>query len=248
MESLINFRDMGNIPTLAGKKVVGGKLFRSGEICGLTEQDKLLFTDKYGIKKIFDFRGDSEIALKPDDSFPDVAYYHIDIMRDSMGQTASFDSMVAEAEAADRHMEQIYRDLVLTGSSQEGYRLFLEEIAKDDQPFIFHCFAGKDRTGFGAALLLSILGVGQELIYQDYLETNIARKSANDQIIEELRAKGLSEEQLASVSVMMYVKKNYLEESFQIIAERYGDVINYIQNGLGVSLETIEKIRALYLV
>ncbi|WEG72919.1 tyrosine-protein phosphatase [Vagococcus intermedius] len=248
MESLINFRDMGNIPTLDGKKVVEGKLFRSGEICGLTEKDQSLFTGKYGIKKIFDFRGDSEVVLKPDDSFSDVVYYQIDIMRDSLGKTAGFDSMMSEAEAADQHMLQIYRDLVLTSSSQEGYQLFLEEIAKDNCPFIFHCFAGKDRTGFGAALLLSLLGVSEELIYEDYLETNRARKTANDQILEELRVKGLSESQLASISVMMYVKKDYLDESFQLITERYGNVINYIQNGLGISLETIEKIRALYLV
>ena len=247
MKTLVNFRDIGGIKTQDGKEVVTGKLFRSGEIVKLSEADKKEFTDTYGIKTIIDFRGEQEVSERPDDSIPGVSYVNIDIMRDSKGNTASFDDLVAVKESSKEQMEKIYYDMITTESGRHGYKEFLETIAEDDKPIIFHCFAGKDRTGLGAAFILGLLGVSEEDITRDYLKTNEQRREANAQIVAELREKGMTEEQLEEVLVMMTVDLSYLEVTRSAITENYGSLEDYVYNGLGVEPSVIAKLQQLYL-
>lgn len=247
MKTLVNFRDIGGIKTQDGKEVVTGKLFRSGEIVNLSEEDKKEFTETYGIKTIIDFRGEQEVVERPDDTLPGVSYLNIDIMRDSKGNTSSFDDLVEATQSSKEQMEKIYYDIVTTESGRHGYKEFLETIVKDDEPIIFHCFAGKDRTGLGAALILGLLGVSEEDIKRDYLKTNEQRREANAQIVAELRAKGMTEEQLEEILVMMTVDLSYLEVARDAITENYGSLEDYVYNGLGVEPSVIAKLKQLYL-
>lgn len=140
-------------------------------------------------------------------------------------------------------MYQLYRDFVTTESARKGYAAFLTEIAQDTQPFIFHCFAGKDRTGFAAMLLLSLLEVDEEQIMSDYLETNRLRAAANQQMIEEMAKNGASLEQQAGVKTMLEVKADYLYTSLEEIHKQYGDVMGYVEKGLGLSYKLVEKLQ-----
>lgn len=249
MKTLVNFRDAGGYATLDGTVVKKGKIFRSGEIVQLAADDYRAFTETYGIKQIFDLRGSSELSERPDDQFEGVDYINIDIMKDSKGQSASLEDMTSgKALSANDKMLGIYHDMILTDSAKLGYKKYLEMLGANDDPFIFHCFAGKDRTGIAAALLLGVLNVSKEDIYHDFLRTNTLRKSANDQMLAELIKKGVPENQLAEIETLMTVKKEYLDQAFEIMETQFGSLLGFVKDGLGISDNLVAKLKTLYTV
>lgn len=248
MKTLVNFRDAGGYQTADGRKVKRGKIYRSGEIVDLSTEDKEKFVNQYGIKTIFDLRGASELAERPDDVFTGTNYINLDIMKDLDGQSSSLEDLTAEPTSADDHMKFIYRGMVLSKSGQSGYRQFLEQVASGDDPFIFHCFAGKDRTGVAAALVLDLLEVSKADIYDDYLKTNQMRQAANDLMIAGLREKGMDEEQLKEVETMMYVKKEYLDVAYETMDVEFGGLRGFVKDGLGLSDNLVKDLKTLYTV
>lgn len=244
MKSLVNFRDIGNIPTQDGKQVKSGFFLRSGEVVNLQDSAINSLLNDYQLKTIVDFRGEQETTERPDDTLTGVDYVNIDILKDSQGQGASFDDLVKGSGAAEIGMLSLYEELVLTNAAQKGYQQFLEmSVSKPDSPLLFHCFAGKDRTGFAAALILKSLNVSNELIFKDYLKTNEMRKDANQLIVDDLRQKGYTEEQLNEVLIMMNVDKQYLDRSFEIIDREYGSFDAYITQGLHMPKSFFEEMK-----
>lgn len=233
MKSLVNFRDIGNIATQDGKRVKPNLFLRSGEVVNVHHStvDRLL--NEYKLETIIDLRGEKETTERPDDTLTGVDYVNIDILKDVKGQGASFEDLLKGAGTADIGMLELYEELVLTDGARRGYQQFLELILnKPKSPILFHCFAGKDRTGMAAAIILKSLNVSDKLIFDDYLKTNAMRKKANQLIVNDLRSKGLTEEQLNEVLVMMNVDKRYLEHSFKIIDKEFGGFEQYITEGL----------------
>lgn len=233
MKSLVNFRDIGNIATQDGKRVKSNLFLRSGEVVNINQSDVDRLLNEYKLETIIDLRGKKETEERPDDTLTGVGYVNIDILKDVKGQGASFEDLLKGAGTADVSMLELYEELVLTDGARRGYQQFLELILnKSKSPILFHCFAGKDRTGMAAAIILKSLNVSDKLIFDDYLKTNEMRKEANQLIVNDLRSKGLTEEQLNEVLVMMNVDKRYLEHSFKIIDKEFGGFEQYITEGL----------------
>lgn len=233
MKSLVNFRDIGNIATQDGKRVKPNLFLRSGEVVNVHQSAVDLLLNEYKLETIIDLRREKETTERPDDTLTGVDYVNIDILKDVKGQGASFEDLLKGAGTADIGMLELYEELVLTDGARRGYRQFLELILnKPKSPILFHCFAGKDRTGMAAAIILKSLNVSDKLIFDDYLKTNEMRKEANQLIVNDLRSKGLTEEQLNEVLVMMNVDKRYLEHSFKIIDKEFGGFEQYITEGL----------------
>lgn len=242
METLVNFRDLGGYNTPQGK-VKKGKFFRSGEPVELSEQDTKDLQEVYKIRYIYDFRQAKEVDERPDDELENCTYVHLDIMKD-IKQTASLKSFGENNQDPDQAMKDAYESIVESPTSQALYKTFLESIyACEDDAILFHCFAGKDRTGLGAAFILKILGVSEEDIKEDYLKTNKMREVANTLILEEYRQTGASEEKLKSMEIMLYVKGEYLEYVFQLIETKFGGFHNYMTNYIGLSESFIENMK-----
>ncbi|MGX6979967.1 tyrosine-protein phosphatase [Vagococcus elongatus] len=246
MKTLTNFRDIGGYETQSGRKIKKNLMFRSGEISRLSKKDHQAFEKDFGIQTIFDFRGEDEKLKSPNDSFERVQTVNLDICKDSNGNSASMEDLIQGKTDPDSYMKDLYKDFIFTDSSRQGYRTFLEHVSELDSPFIFHCFAGKDRTGFGAALLLSIMGVSKSNIYHDYLLTNRLRQKANERILSEMKKNGLNSNELEMVRTMMEVKPAYLDVSFKEIEENYGNVSRFIKDGLDVPKDVVDKIKFQY--
>lgn len=169
-ENVFNLRDVGGWNGLGGKKVRTGQVFRSDNYGQATEADIDQVVNHLGIKHVIDLRR----AEEWDESgrFPDVdgvEFHHFEMLHikwENIGMRTS--SFTEEAELVEflRHR--------YTGMMESGYRSVrdtLEVIASGEQA-VFHCMAGKDRTGIVAAVLLSILGVDDEDIAADYALTS----------------------------------------------------------------------------
>lgn len=250
MKTLVNFRDIGGYKGADGREIKYKKLLRSGEVRKLSDEDKITLLNEYKLKKIIDFRSDNEVKNAPDDKINGVEYKQIDILGELAGNTSSSEDMSKNAtiKTASEIMKEIYVNLVVNKNSQKSYIDFLNIVKNlEDGSLLFHCFAGKDRTGFGALIIMKILGVKDDDIFEDYLKTNEQRTEANKIIVDELAKTGASKEEIETMEQLMKVDISYLEEAYNAIYKNYSSFDGYLTNILNVDNETTKRFRKLYL-
>lgn len=247
---ITNFRDLGGIKTKNGKKVKNKKLLRSGHLVNLDKQTQTALVDSYDLTRIIDFRRGFEISESPDTPIEDVEYVNLDLLGKMNAKNSSLADFakLKSIAAVDKHMLGVYEDLILNQGAQEGFTEFMEYILENKNgSTIFHCFAGKDRTGYASALLLLLLDVEKEEIYKDFLITNTERKQANDELVQQFREQGFSEEQLESLATALYVKEDYLDHAFHLIEKNFGTAENYAAECLNFDKEKLAEFRNIYL-
>lgn len=229
-----------------GKKIKEGLLFRSGQLFELTADQIDFLRNEKKIQRIFDFRGPDECKEFPDSTWEGVDYVVLDILSDAKTNQASVSEIVSGEGSVDENMLTTYEEMALTDSAQKCYHEFLTTLIDDPKPFVFHCFAGKDRTGVGAALILKALDVSEDQIFADYIKTNEQRREANQEILVQLQQE-MSEDQLKEVEVALTVKNSYLQRYFDIVKEKYGNFDNYFIEGLRLPDDFKERMQQIYL-
>lgn len=252
MERPVNFRDIGGVKGRDGRMVRTGVLLRSGELWELREEEKKELREKWNLGLILDLRRKQETEEKPDDEIEGAAYVHLDIFESFLkGGSSSQQDLFAMTEVGDvdEAMRNVYRSMVLDQRAREQYGRFLHLLLELEpgKAALWHCFAGKDRTGVGAAFILEILGVSREAIMEDYLLTNELRKEENDRLVKEERKMGLEPEREDAFRRLMEVDRSYLEAAWSAIEREYGDFAAYLRKGLGIEPEEEEQLRQIYL-
>lgn len=246
-EGCFNFRDLGGYVNTAGKRVKWGKLYRSSLLSNLTTKDYDTL-ETMGIKWICDLRSTAEIVAKPSPIFPTIKNRHIPIgtAKNETSETQKMD-IPDDPRVYEPLMGESYRVFV---QSKDGFREILEYIIdKADLPFLFHCTAGKDRTGVLGALLLKLLDVPEKTILADYELTN----QYADAILGEMR--GLIEAfsgntqkiELEHFRPMAEARPGYLEIAFDEMRKEYGSVDAYLEKGIGISATKKEKFQSMML-
>jgi len=138
-----------------------------------------------------------------------------------------------------------YREFVSLPSAKQSYRtLFLSLTEQQKLPAVFHCTTGKDRTGWAAAALLTLLGVPHETVMADYLRTNDYTIPQFQRAIDDFVAAGGDR---AIADAIFGVKSEYLEASFDEMQMRYGTIENYFYKGLGIDATGQKALRDLFL-
>ena len=167
LHAVHNFRDMGGYPTVDGRSVRWRTLFRADGLQRLVGDD-LEVVRALGLRTVIDLRTDAELTERgrfPHEAHP-VAFHHVPVI-DSTAQM--FDSPDAADPAA--FLVGAYHDMLRRGPHR--FVEAIEQLSRPDTlPAVFHCAAGKDRTGVLAMLLLGSLGVEHEYIVADYALTN----------------------------------------------------------------------------
>jgi len=248
---LTNFRDLGGLTGHDGKRVKEKMLLRAGEPVGLLPEDLKKLREVYNLSHIIDFRGEREVEEKPVDPIEGALYQNIDIMASDMKkeQAPSLETMVKHLKPGLAHdfMTPVYTKLVVSEDAKKGYRAFIDSLLDAKGSLLFHCMAGKDRTGWGAVIILKILGVSDEDIMADYLATIDGRKEANARMVEAFRQKGLPEEQLEVFNELMSVKESYLRTAFETVEKEFETFDNYLKTALQVKEDEIMSLRQRYL-
>ena len=249
-----NFRELGGYETLSGKKIKMHKLLRTGNLADLSPFDKQFLTD-YGAKYDVDFRSKEEVDNQPD-RVPDSVEYIYDpvFSEDLTNSSKSITDLDTQAhDDADfgfNHMHYAYEDMIESEPAQKAYRKFFDVLLEntvDGESVIFHCTAGKDRTGFGALLALSALGVPLNTIKKDYLLTNITTKDFVDSMVEHARQNGKNENVLQSIRDIQSVRSEYLDHAVKVLNDEYGGINNYLRDVMKLSSADIMKLRNIYL-
>jgi hypothetical protein len=158
-----NFRDLGGLPLAGGGCTRSGRLFRSDTLQALTRQDVALLRDGLGLRTVIDLRLAQELADEgrgPLAASQDIGFVH-----------APLDMAATEGIAPDQVLNRLYARCLASASLPQAIVRIAEST---DRPTLFHCAAGKDRTGVVAAVVLSLLGVDEEAIVADYLRSAVA--------------------------------------------------------------------------
>jgi protein-tyrosine phosphatase len=167
-ERLHNVRDLGGYVTDDGRAVRWGRLYRADALSRLRERDLERFV-ALGVRTVIDLRYPFEIeALGRVPECEGMAYHNLSVEHQPYDQAALDPSIEPARFFADRYAE------VATDGADELRRALEVIAAADSAPVAFHCKTGKDRTGILAALVLALLGVGQDDIVEDYALTNLA--------------------------------------------------------------------------
>lgn len=188
LKSQLNFRDLGGTATADGRRVKPGLLFRSGDFFSLSDED-VLSLEQMGLATIIDFRASREIARRPDRQVPGVKeLIHIDI-HDAARDTA--ERFLEENNARGLETVLIGDYIRMVDLHQADFKRFLHILAwSDNLPVVYHCAAGKDRTGMATVFLLTALGVEMDVIWNDYMATNLYSKAYSENIIRKVTESG----------------------------------------------------------
>ena len=248
MQGTPNFRDFGGYPTVDGRRVKWGFLFRSGQLSSLSDQDVNLL-GSLNIDLVCDFRRieeqQGEPSRLPGDKPPRVASLPI-----IPGSNARFFEEAGAEVAGGRQkmfdfMLEINRDFVEDQTEIYG-RMFREILDLENARFLVHCAAGKDRTGFAAAIILLALGVSREWVMRDYMLTG--RFFQPHREIDRLRRKyDMQHMDATSILPMLEVHEDYLARALGVIDRNFPSVQTYLAEALDVGPADVAELRARYL-
>ena len=236
LQGASNFRDVGGYPTAGGQRVRRQQVFRSDHLAGLTEAD-MARLQTLGVRHSLDFRGQAECAATP------YAIAGIERVALSIEPTviARMQSLVAQGvvpttEETVELMCETYRDFV--NRNADTYGRFMKHLLEQPTPQVFHCTAGKDRTGFAAALLLSALGVERRIILDDYLLTNQLYKR-------DVRLEGTGHPHV--MKVLWQVQPEFLQAAFEAVDTQHGGMQDYLHGAIGLCHQELAELQRMLL-
>jgi protein-tyrosine phosphatase len=243
-----NFRDLGGYATSDGRRVRWRRLFRSGVMSYLTDEDHAHLRP-LGIRTICDLRTLRERQREPIRWHADP----VDIMSwDYDNREVSLRAYLAGAAlsppVARGIMRTLYRRMPTVFRDQ--YTALFEKLAADDAPLVFNCSAGKDRTGMAAALVLSSLGVPRAEIMADYVLTDSAVDLERELFSGRCREVGLDDHSYlesvdpAARAPLLRALPEYLDAGLAQIETDHGSIENFVRGALGIQEEKLQRLRA----
>lgn len=242
-----NFRDLGGYRTADGRSLRWCLLYRSDSLHKLTAAD-LNYLAGLNLDRVIDFRAEYEARREPDRLPDGMRRVHLP-MEDSSTKVwhEAREEMVKNLKNLDPVQYMIQTNVELATIFTPGYRQFYQELLTSDaKPVLFHCAAGKDRTGFAAATLLRILGVSQDVIMQDYLLTN--RYLLGGYAWSLFMARILRGGKFADgIRGFMQADERYLSAAFATLEREHGSFENYVRDGLGLNGHDIARLKNIYL-
>lgn len=243
-----NFRDLGGYTAAGGRKVRRGLVYRSGVLTYLTAADHRVVAP-LGIRTIVDLRREDEIAAEPTAWIGPVRIVTSQLAESiaSMQRTAPWENSTT-ADEARTWMIDSYSSMQdwLT----QPLRGIFEMLLDDRGPLLFHCAAGKDRTGFCAAIVLGLVGVEEETILYDYALTDTAVDLLAFTRVHRAARMGLTdgEQPFGKMApdvrdALMRADPAYLKSALESLTDNYGSIDGYARAALGLGDAEIAAIR-----
>jgi protein-tyrosine phosphatase len=243
MHGALNVRDLGGIATGSGRKLSPGQVIRSDALSNLTDEDLAVLAGM-ALRTAIDFRSMHEVAQAGQDRLPpgaaaialpvDTANLEelfaadLDELNDLLGDGKGVEFMLG-----------INRQFVADPAHRAQFGRALHLIADQDrQPVLFHCTAGKDRTGWMAAILLTAIGVPRDAVTADYLATNDYVWPAYAEMLDGF------DELLALVRPVLVQDAAYLDAAFAEVDARYGGFDGFLTDGLDFTAADVDRLRA----
>lgn len=259
MEKLSNARQLGGYITTDGLKVKDNVLLRTGKLGDCTEADIEKLRDVYHVTDIIDMRATTEIKDNPDPDIEGAENTHV-IIIDESGNAAASSAGVFTGANGDygKYMLELYRsgglnenvyvDMFDSEAGIAGFRSFVDMLLNhDDGAILWHCTSGKDRTGVGAVIILTLLGVDKETALQDFELTN--QFNAKTIAYMTSLASKLTDDQseIDGVAALAGVSRPFMEKLFDKAEAENGSMLEFLKVKLNITDEEIAVLKSKYL-
>jgi protein-tyrosine phosphatase len=258
--SIPNFRDLASQSPLDGPEndqsrttpvLKTGVLYRSGNLKKLSRSDRKAL-GALPLKSVADFRSDYETIREPDKLIPGAIFRSYPMESGGPDVRDQVIRFLRGKEDMDFEgfMEAMNRDFVITYSKDFG--LWLRDLADGRLPLpsLFHCTAGKDRTGFAAAILMTVLGFPWDDVLREYLRSSIFIQQMFNKLDRRVKIYSRFRRSGKELLPLLDVRSEYLEAAFQQIGTTWGSFYDYAQDpqGLGLSSDQILALKSMLLV
>ncbi|THA38933.1 tyrosine-protein phosphatase [Streptomyces sp. A1547] len=252
LQGAVNVRDLGGYRTWTGGQVRQGLVYRSDALSKLTQGD-ITTVSGLGLTKVVDFRIPMELRYDGADRLPagltaisrpvsDLGLYGTLVGAISSGDPATQEQMLGGGRA-EAYMRDIYRTFVTSPENRAQFAATVREIADGGQdPLLYHCTSGKDRTGWMSYVLLRALAVPEETAERDYLASNTFRAAYDAQVRAGLKQSGRMQNPDLLIP-LQEVRQDYLDAATAQLAADYGSFYGYLTDGLGLDLRTLAKLQ-----
>jgi protein-tyrosine phosphatase len=240
LASAPNFRDVGGYRTTDGRWVRMGLAYRSDQLDRLTDAD-LAVIAKLAPTVVVDLRTDAERRGGADRVPPGARPLVEDVLADAPPGGPSVASLNSP-DAAAQFLVTANRQFVDLASARKAYTGLFGELEDAHGEVVYHCSAGKDRTGWASAVLLTLLGVPRETVMADYLASNGYLTDKNAALFQRLPPG-----RAAVMEPLMTVRRAYLEAAFDEVDRRYGSFDRYAAQALGLDAAAIARLQARFL-
>ena len=247
IEKKRNLRDLGGYKTQNGKHVKKGYFFRSSRLMDF-DQAELKILNSLNIKKIYDLRSKEEVKDAPDPTLKCAEYIHSSAAARADGTEVNFSpaALIAEnvysKECNDEFTHKVYGNLPFS----YAYKRMFEDIVAGNVPILFHCSAGKDRTGIAAILILLALGVDEETAMYDYMLTNEYRKEYIESFKKDFPLTKLDGELAGMLLAYEGVTYTNADYSLKRIKEKYENYDEYFEKEYNLDKDALQRLRDLY--
>lgn len=228
----LNFRDLGGYATPDGRRVRWRQVFRSDGLHALTPEDVTRLRDEIRLADVIDLRSTAELQSEGRGPLETEAmrFHHLPLFDGAM--TESSREAAAQYSLADRYV-------LMAEFARRPIARVLETLATTDAPAVFHCAAGKDRTGVISALILGLLGVDDEIIVADY----VATRESLDGIVDRLMALEGYRRMLELLPAdTMHANPETMVEFLSRLRESHGSFEGYAR-GAGLSDAVVARLR-----
>ena len=244
-----------------GKRVKEGAFIRSGKLNKVPKKKLNNFLDEYNVTKILDFRTDVEVQEAGSITYPsDVDYQHLPLLNKAffgvthekkMSKILYKESKKMKLEDIEPgYMTDMYKSIVFDPYSQSKFKEFFDVILnnEDGGSILYHCNGGKDRTGITTLFILTLLGVSEEDILKDFAMSDYFNRHYNRSRIILMTLFLFPARKFSRIlNSMLHAKRIYLENMIAAINEKFGSVLNYLKEAIGINEEKQNKLKLLYL-
>jgi protein-tyrosine phosphatase len=252
--SVPNLRDVGGYMTRDGLVVRQKLLYRSSQLTKVSPGD-LEKIAALGLKNIYDLRTAEERTAASDELPPGVDNVWLNVLADSdQSAPAKIMKLLQDPREANRALGdgkaeamfvKSYREFVTLPSAKKAFHQLFVNLGKEDNlPALFHCTGGKDRTGWATAALLSLLGVPDDVIGDDFLRSNDYILPAHQKMIDAFTRAGGDP---AIVKAILGAKAEYLKAAFDEMKSRYGTIEDYFSKALQIDATGQQTLRDRFL-
>lgn len=250
LDGVTNFRELGGLTAAGGRRILRGRLLRSGHWGRATEADVAQMA-RLGIELVFDFRSDADIAIEGEDRLPEGTELIRLPATDPAGAIdlrslilesgpAALKEHFGEGRAAEK-MRLAAAALVTDRSHLYGE--FLSRLSeRSAPPSLFHCSAGKDRAGWAASVILFALDVAEPDVIEHYLLSN-EHYRPGDPGAQLGPRRALPGEILSLLAPLLRVLPEYAASSIAAAHEQFGSIEGYLREGLGLTDRKREQLR-----
>lgn len=255
LTGVANARWVAGYPAAGGRKVRGERLLRTGALGGATAED-LERLIQYQVKYVVDFRSGFERMNAPDPEIPGAVHLDIPLLEEMNGaasNAAAAGGMADPAKAIFQYaisgkLENYYLDMAMSKVTQQGLeRFFAVLLDCRDGAVLWHCTAGKDRTGLAGYLLLYALGVAETDCMEDYLLSGLFLRDSIEAMDRMAVKEGCTEAERAAVRSLAGVNRDYLQKALDCIRARCGSLDRYLEERIGLDAEKVRALRNGYL-